>query len=150
MEFKKLAEVEMLEATTDTTNVLIEENGEIKRVAKTEVGGMGIPTAIIKSSNYDNMLAGIQTTMAETEEITYECINMTFEEAYEIMASGQPLNVIGMLAAEGCFNLQGVCAFLGTATGSELLLVIINEPSGNQLTLFWTTDGLSTEAPSSK
>ena len=40
-EFKKLSEVEMLESTSDNTTVLVEEGGEIKRVAKSKVGGAG-------------------------------------------------------------------------------------------------------------
>lgn len=60
MEFMKLADVEVVETATETDKVLIEQNGEIKRVPKTEVGGGGaIKTAIIKSSDYDNAIAGV-------------------------------------------------------------------------------------------
>lgn len=41
VEFKKLAGVDIVETATDAANVLIEENGVIKRVPKTEVGGSG-------------------------------------------------------------------------------------------------------------
>lgn len=41
VEFKKLAGVDTVETATDAANVLIEENGVIKRVPKTEVGGSG-------------------------------------------------------------------------------------------------------------
>ena len=68
-EFKKLSEVELIESTSANTTVLVEEGGEIKRVAKSEVGGAGgyIVTvtmndlessssdAIIVSENYDAM-----------------------------------------------------------------------------------------------
>lgn len=41
VEFKKLAGVDTVGTATDAANVLIEENGVIKRVPKTEVGGSG-------------------------------------------------------------------------------------------------------------
>lgn len=59
LNFKKLGEVTLVTETTDTTNVLIEENGEIKRVAKTKVGGASTNTAIIKSSDYDSVISTI-------------------------------------------------------------------------------------------
>ena len=99
-EFKKLSEVTTLEEAAETAHVLIEENGEIYRVPKTAVGGGnvgGIKTAIIRDSRYLNAIAGVSTMASETPAYTYECINMTFEEAYETMVNGEPLNVIGML-----------------------------------------------------
>ena len=41
VEFKKLAGVDTVETATDAANALIEEDGVIKRVPKTEVGGSG-------------------------------------------------------------------------------------------------------------
>ena len=49
VEFKKLAGVDTVETATDAANVLIEEDGVIKRVPKTEVGasGGGEPEVVI-------------------------------------------------------------------------------------------------------
>lgn len=41
-EFKKLSAVEAVEAVSDAANVLIEENGIIKRAPKSEVGGIKV------------------------------------------------------------------------------------------------------------
>lgn len=41
MEFKKLSDVAAVETVTDTANVLIEEDGVIKKAPKNEVGGAG-------------------------------------------------------------------------------------------------------------
>ena len=41
-EFKKLSEVEAVRAVQDNANVLIEEDGVIKKAPKTAVGGGGI------------------------------------------------------------------------------------------------------------
>ena len=38
MEFKKLSDVTLVEQTTNNTNILIEENGEISKVSKSLVG----------------------------------------------------------------------------------------------------------------
>lgn len=40
-DFKRLSDVEVVEAVSDAANVLIEEDGIIKRAPKTEVGGAG-------------------------------------------------------------------------------------------------------------
>ena len=146
-EFKKLSEVTALEEAAETAYVLIEENGEIYRVPKTAVGGAGggIKTAIIRDSRYLNAIAGLSTMTSVAPAVTYECINMTFEEAYETMANGEPLNVVGMFTGEGAINMQGSVVFTGTAMGVPCIWVIFaNEPSN----LYWTVDGLSTSRPS--
>ena len=50
-EFKKLSDVEVVEAPTDTANVLIEEDGVIKKAPKTAVGGAG-------TDDYDVIIRG--------------------------------------------------------------------------------------------
>ena len=151
-EFKKLSEVAVLEEAAETAHVLIEENCEIYRVPKTAVGGGnvgGIKTAIIRESGYLNAIAGLSTMAAAAPAVTYECINMTFEEAYETMAKGEPLNVVGMLTNPEvlAINMQGSVLFAGIASfGVPCLEVIF----GNQnIRLYWTADGLSTSRPSS-
>lgn len=150
-EFKKLSEVTTLEEAAETAHVLIEENGEIYRVPKTAVGGAGgIKTAIIRDSGYLNAIAGVSTMIASAPAYTYECINMTFEEAYETMANGEPLNAIGMLTAEGATNIQGITVFAGvTMFGVPCIVVQFSIMSSIVATLYWTADGLSTSEPSS-
>lgn len=148
-EFKKLSEVAMLEEASETAHVLIEENAEIYRVPKTAVGGGnvgGIKTAIIRDSRYLNAIAGVSTMMSAAPAVTYECINMTFEEAYETMAKGEPLNVVGMLTMEMApTNIQGVAMFAGIAEFGVPCIVV----ELKRIILFWTADGLSTSEPSS-
>ena len=149
-EFKKLSEVAALEEAAETAHVLIEENGEIYRVPKTAVGGAGggIKTAIIRESRYLTTIAGLSTMAAKPPAVTYECINMTFKEAYETMAKGEPLNVVGMLSSEGAINTQGLVMFTGTASGVPCLMVLF-KPTSSTIALYWTADGLSTSEPSS-
>lgn len=151
-EFKKLSEVTTLEEAAETAHVLIEENGEIYKVPKTAVGGGnvgGIKTAIIRDSRYLNAIAGVSTMASAAPAVTYECINMTFEEAYETMAKGEPLNVVGMLTGEGAINMQGSVMFAGIAFGVPCLMVIFQFNSADGIELYWTADGLSTSRPSS-
>lgn len=70
---------------------------------------------------------------------------MTFEEAYETMANGEPLNVIGMLTDEGAINMQGSVVFAGTAVFGVPCIVVTF--ANETLSLYWTVDGLSTSRP---
>ena len=79
--FKNLAEVELLNEVPEGCTALAEVDGVVKRVPSKGLGGAGgIKTAIIKDSMYDNMIAGGMVPMGTY--VGYECINMTFEEAY--------------------------------------------------------------------
>ena len=151
-EFKKLSEVTTLEEAAETAHVLIEENGEIYRVPKTAVGGGnvgGIKTAIIRDSRYLNAIAGVSTMESASPAVAYECINMTFEEAYETMAKGEPLNVVGMLVMDRvAVNMQGSAGFLGAAVFKVPCIDVAFEHSSG-IELYWTADGLSTSVPSS-
>lgn len=149
-EFKKLSEVTKLEEAAETAYVLVEENGEIYRVPKTAVGGAGgIKTAIIRDSEYLNKIAGISTLLVEAEpEITYECTNMTFDEAYATMESGEPLAVVGMLATEGGTCLYGEPTFARTLMGVQAILILFRcLLKDKKLGLYWTADGISTSEP---
>lgn len=150
-EFQKLSEVEALTEVPEGANALIEVNGDIKRVPGSGLGGAtGIKTAIIKDSEYDNMIAGMLNPATPSEAtaaivITYECLNMTFEEAYETMANGEPLQVMFMIAGDGAMNIPAtVIAFMGVSFGVPCV-AIFNFMT--QKTLYWTADGISTEQP---
>lgn len=148
-DFVKLSEVTVLEKVSDTASVLVEQNGEIYRAPKTQVGGAGgIKTAIIRDSGYLNAIAGVSTMASQAPEYTYECLNMTFEEAYKTMENGEPLMVVGMLTTEGVVNIQGVTAFLGTTTGVPCIVLRFMIGSSEIATLYWTAGGISTSRPS--
>ena len=152
-EFKKLSEVAVLEEASETAHVLIEENAEIYRVPKTAVGGGnvgGIKTAIIRDSRYLNVIAGVSTMAIVSPAVTFKCINMTFEEAYETMAKGEPLNVVGMLTMGRVLgNVQGIVVFTGTAAYGVPCIEVLFKPASSTIDLYWTADGLSTSEPSS-
>ena len=154
-DFVKLSEVTMLEEVTDNASVLVEQNGEIYRAPKTQVGGAGsVKTAIIRDSGYLNAIAGLSTMATAAPEYTYECINMTFEEAYETMLNGEPLDVFGMITSQNHIplNIRGMAVFGGTAKIVAPCIVVqlelIMSPSDISIfPLYWTSDGLSTARP---
>ena len=139
-EFKKIAEVEALDKVPDGANALIEVNGEVKRVPGSGLGGSGgIATAIIKSSDYDNAVAGVSTYAMSGHVVTYSCINMTYDAARQILTSGQPLAVM-MMYVNGDYPCDAYADdvvldinFIGIAAGSR--------------ELFWTSDGITTTQP---
>ena len=144
-EFTKLSEVEALAEVPENANALIEVDGTIKRVPGSGLGGdKGIKTAIIKSSDYDNALAGLQTTDVVKPEVTYSCLNMTFEEAYQTMASGEPLQAVFMGVGEGCMTIPCTVTFAGLLIGTPCLEI---NSCDTTILLYWTADGLSTKAP---
>lgn len=153
MEYKKITEVEMIEEPSENATVLAEDNGALKRVPYKNVGGGGgIPTAIIKSSDYDNAIAGVQTMSSDAPAVTYECINMTFDEAYAIMASGQPLQAVAMITLEGGTVAPAISMFAGNAAfGVPCIIFMISIAVSTSyimaLQLYWTADGLSTDRP---
>ena len=141
-EFKKLGEVEALAEVTENATVLAEVDGSIKRIPSAGLGGGGIKTAIIKSSDYDDALAGAAPM---SSSITFECINMTFEEAYETMESGEPLATYVMYNMDGiALNEPFSTGFTPAAAFGVPCIVIFTQMD---LTLYWTEDGLSTERP---
>ena len=148
-EFQRLSEVTVVEEVKDTSTVLVEIDGEICRAPKTQVGGAGsVKTAIIRDSGYLNIIAGLSTMISAAPAYTYECINMTFEEAYETMLNGEPLMVIGMMTTEGGTCVYGEPTFAGTAIGVQCIVILFKcNTTGDTTSLYWTADGLSTERP---
>ena len=141
IQYKTANQLPIMEEVTDNTYALVEENGTLKRVSGSSLGGSGIKTAIIKSSTYDNVMPCL-TTMA-SEPPTYSCINMTFEEAHQTIANGEPLQAIIMDGTpEGHICMPCGVGYLGDAVIGVPTLAIISRNS----TLFWTADGISTTA----
>lgn len=86
--YKKLTDVEVMEEVSENTMALVEDNGKLKKVpcgAGFGGGGSDVATAILRSSAYGRLQP------KATSGPTWECLNMTFEEASEILASGKPL-----------------------------------------------------------
>lgn len=134
MEFTRLADVEVVETATDVDKVLIEQNGEIKRVPKTEVGGSGGNTLTIH--------ANMDTT---TGEVTASA-NITFDEAFAAFANRELGGVTMYVAmiADGQVMATALdvamCADYSFEAGFPCLAVMGLMP---EVQLMWTADGFS-------
>jgi hypothetical protein len=150
MEFKRLADVEALTEIPEGANAFVEVDGEIKRVPGEGLGGAGgFKTAVIKSDIYDMGLSDMSGSgrvgMPEPEpEHTYSCINMTFEEAYATLESGEVLKAILMDVLEGPMIFDLIVGFMGTYAGEPCIYLF--HPL-MQINLYWTASGISTEHP---
>lgn len=159
-EFKKLADVEALPEVPEVATVFAEVNGEVKRIPSSGLGGI-IKTAIIKDSRYDDAISmmvngggggPVSAPMVAEADLRpafdFSCLNMTFEEAYETMAAGEPLDAKAMIVAEGpmVISAQAV-AFGGVAMTGFPMIGLIGNVHETTITLFWTADGISTEPP---
>jgi hypothetical protein len=130
LEFTKLSEVAVVETANDTDKVLIEQNGEIKRVPKTEVGGSGGAGLIISTADMTTFTANMTLTEAietiNTHELTGGTVIMSMPEG--TMATS--MIMIGDMSAE---------------LGAECVMMMIAYPEA--MPLFWTSAGISTEPP---
>ena len=173
LQFKSLSDVEIVKEINDNGHVLIEEDGKIKKVPKKEVSG-GVPTAILQNPIYPDIVDAIITgggesyslkkPSGENEETEVSeqsndmkvvrlasypvCINMTFEEVYEIITSHQPINIIIQdFDTDGEFPYMTNCTV--TVLGENRLGVVYRPPySNNNHDLLWTPDGLKDNTPS--
>lgn len=78
-EFKKLSEVEQIETASENVTVLIEEEGEIKRVPKKEVGGAGGYIAVLTQNDYNNPVVDFPDGPVISEN---------YDEMYNILNAG--------------------------------------------------------------
>lgn len=151
--YKKLTDVEVMENVSENTMALVEENGTLKRVSCGKgFGGGGVTTAIFKANYYeeiiDDMLNGggeVSMASAAPEISEYTCLNMTFQEAYDLMRSGEPLMGLMMDHYNGAACIPMAMIFVGINAFAEPCIVI----EGYNLTRFWTSTGIWTSPPDS-
>ncbi len=130
MEFTKLSEVEVVETANDTDKVLIEQNGEIKRVPKTEVGGGAGGMLVIDC-------------VVDVENGTVEATpNMTLDEALEALTNRTLTGAVLWAAATGMTQLTNIAVIDYTAQAGEPTIVLMNEMTGEML---WTAAGIQVD-----
>ena len=114
MEFKKLSAVEVVAEPSESANVLIEENGAIKKVAKEEIGGLQInapaevgQTIVVKAVDangkpteweYDKPDLLIKQVGGYPSYIAADSVTLVYKNSYQDFVnkfnSGAVLNVI--------------------------------------------------------
>ena len=134
MEYKKLNEVEFVETTSENTNMIIEEDGVIKRCPKPLDL---IHTAIIRHKDY----------LQEYSEFVpeFECLNMTFDEAKEIVMSGGVLLMLMQIGDIGSPQMYYMNYEFETSYNEFIITAWeIENPSvgqGTRQVLYWRDNG---------
>ena len=142
--FTSIVETEVLTEVPDGATVLVESDGKIKRVLNDRLGGV-IKTATIKSNSYDLVLNG--ETIPDNFEYEYECIDMTFEQAWNAFESGKILNfnyfvTISETAIPGCCSHAEFVQY--KEVGVKFIRINLCNDGRD---LWWTSDGLSSVPP---
>ena len=133
MEFTRLADVEVVETANYTDKVLIEQNGEIKRVPKTEVGGSGNSLIITISQEF---LEGNTTTFNS---------NMSFDDAVAALNNMElTCSTLYVQSKIGLALVNAPCIDLHGQVGFPCLFM---PQSDLELALYWTEYGLSIDEP---
>lgn len=135
MEFKRLAEVDVVEVANDTDKVLIEQNGEIKRVPKTEVGGSGSGNVLIITA----------TEIPEERSIVYSA-NMTLDKVRAALYDG-PVLMGAYVFFYGAGYFDNNVLYVEDVTESYGTTVLRMGMISSDLPLYWTVDGISENEP---
>lgn len=144
----KLVSVEALEEVPEGATVLAEVNGEIKRVPSDGLGGG--KALIIKSSDFDNAIAGVAAAITVAPADTYTA-NMTFNEVITAFATGE---LIGGFLFDAIDDVPYRYPIITMAYNTTtyivpcLMFMAIEMVSSTQIGLYWTADNvISTEEP---
>ena len=144
-EIAQIVGSETLAEVPEGATVLAEVNGEIKRVPSDGLGGG--KALVIKSSDFDNAMAGVATTTGDTTPAVTYTANMTFNEAVTAFANCE------MRGAYLFANKEGKpMAMPISVIGLDLTTYVVPCLAlGSELTpLYWTADGgISTTQPES-
>ena len=133
MEFTKLSEVAVVETANDDDKVLIEQNGEIKRVPKTQVGG---------AAGGNTLFLDLEIDMA-TGAVTLVTVNMTLEEVITALTNRELSGATAYVNATGVspsiFDTP-IIADYSLELGAPALMLLI---MGGQFPVMWTSDGFA-------
>lgn len=123
-EFKKLSAVEAVNEVADTANVLIEEDGVIKRAPKTAVGGAGGCDAVI-----------LLTRDPDNERDTLTLESGSHAEIYEKLMAGE---VVSAVYKEVCISGFDVAGMRCIAQSSY---VTSNPSQSSDILFYFPVDG---------
>lgn len=148
-EIAQIVGSETLAEVPEGATVLAEVNGEIKRVPSDGLGGG--KTLIIKSSDFDNAMAGVAAAAVAIPADTYTA-NMTFDEVMTAFASSELIGGFIFDAIENMpyrYPIMSMCYDTTSFIVPCFKIVAIEISSQTRITFYWTSDSLSTTAPES-
>lgn len=114
LEFKKLSEVTAVENVDDTANVLVEEEGIIKRVPKSKIGGGVEGPIVFRTTSIDS----------STGNLEFAC-NYTFEEILEMYKNYNILPCVLNVPSECSLGIASLRASIITCLNSETYDVVL-------------------------
>lgn len=135
---------ETLEEVPEGATVLAEVNGEIKRVPSNGLGGG--KALIIKSSDFDNAMAGVAASATAAPEVTYTA-NMTFDEMMQAFAACELIGGFLFAGGEAPARLPIVVINYDVTTYTVPCMVLMAFGMSGQATLYWTSSSLSATEP---
>ena len=161
--FKNLADIELLTEVPETANKIIEVDGSIKRVPNKEVSGGNsmVKTAWIRQTNSSSGGEDYSTntySVIPSQYMTFECPNMTLDEALGYLQNGEPLTclVTAYHSPDGSslyqINRYGTIIW-NTYDNNYITIQYIDPFYGGPTQIYWTPEGIFTsndEAPSSE
>ena len=147
-EIAQIVGSETLVEVPEGATVLTEVNGEIKRVPSDGLGGG--KALIIKSSDFDNAMAGIAAAdAAATPAVTYSA-NMTFDEAVAAFTNCEMTDARLFFVENIPTTTQVAITNYDISTYTVPCLGMMVSTMSGALALYWTADGgISTTAPES-
>lgn len=143
-EFMSLAEVEALPEVPENATVLAEVGGSIKRIPGEGLGGSGNNLVIVESSFTDFYNPPVVEPQEASSSYTYTA-NMEFADALAAFRACELTNAALYSCTEVPMFLNCVIVDYGAVmqTSIDCLLISCN----SYVDLYWTADGISTEAP---
>lgn len=150
-EIAQIVGSETLEEVPEGATVLAEVNGEIKRVPSDGLGGG--KALIIKSSDFDNAIAGVAVVEGVAAPADTYTANMTFDEVMTAFASGELIGGFLFDAIESMPYRYPIITMLYDTTNYVipcLVMMAAELTSQTMIQLYWTADGgISTTEPES-
>lgn len=148
--FQKLTDVAIAEVVSEQANVFIEDGGELKRVAKSQVGGAG-SLADLKDVVYFHMdiYGSGEADAAETENVI--TCNKEFDEIKSLILNHELKMVTGVIWYENgwnqaqlitmdwyLFNSDNMKVFDSSADNIVFFGMVVGESGRSQEQIYWT------------
>lgn len=138
--YKRISEIATLAEVTNTTNILVEENGVFKKISSSEID-KGMPVIILKNENYDNYFSGGPSEAAAIAEENYICENAIFPEVIQMYQNGESF-IIFVKDIINEIPTYIIADYINYDTDNNGYFVI-ESYFGN--TIYWGSKGISTE-----
>lgn len=140
--YKRISEIAALVEVTDTTNILVEENGVFKKISSSEFD-KGMPVIILKNENYDNYFSGGPSEMAAAAVYNYTCENYSLYEVVQMHLNAEPFMILVKDSIDEIPAPAYIIADSIKYSDYNSGYFIIEGPFGG--TIYWGTKGISTD-----